>query len=113
MFANKLVALTDRYQVRESIAGRDVYDIHHFLTEGYPYADAVIEERTTLSVREYLVSLRSFIERYVTDEIITQDLNTLLPYQAFSRIRTTLKQETLTALTREIDRLSARGTGTP
>lgn len=107
MVANKLVALTDRHKKRETIAGRDVYDIHHFLTHGYPYAHAVIEERTGVRVDEYLASLHEFIARNVTEELLSQDLNALLPLREFSRIRKSLKQETLAALSREIDRTKA------
>ena len=35
MFANKLVAVTDRYAQHKTIAGRDIYDIHHFFVQGY------------------------------------------------------------------------------
>ena len=34
MFANKLVALIDRWEKKESIAGRDLYDIYHFFLQG-------------------------------------------------------------------------------
>ncbi len=37
MFANKLVAVTDRYAQHNTIAGRDIYDIHHFFVQGYAY----------------------------------------------------------------------------
>ena len=30
MFANKLVAIIDRVELHQSIAGRDIYDIHYF-----------------------------------------------------------------------------------
>lgn len=34
IFANKLVAIKDRYDHKEKIAGRDIYDIHHFFSLG-------------------------------------------------------------------------------
>ena len=46
MMANKLVAVIDRYAHREAIAGRDLYDIHHFFMKGYRYNEDVICERT-------------------------------------------------------------------
>lgn len=46
MMANKLVAVIDRYVHREAIAGRDLYDIHHFFMKGYRYNEDVICERT-------------------------------------------------------------------
>ncbi len=104
--AHKLVALTDRYTKHGSIAGRDVYDIHHFLLQGYAYNHAVIMARTGKSVIEYLHELVAFIEKNVTQTIINQDLNTLLTPIQFTRIRTILKQETLMLLQQEIARLS-------
>lgn len=105
--AHKLVALTDRYKKHSSIAGRDVYDIHHFLLHGYAYNPKIIEERTGKTAREYLGELTGFIEKHVTQTSINQDLNTLLPAAAFARIRKILKEETLMLLRQEIDRLSA------
>ena len=46
MFANKLVALIDRWEKNKSIAGRDIYDIHHFFIQGFGYNSDVINERT-------------------------------------------------------------------
>jgi predicted nucleotidyltransferase component of viral defense system len=106
MFANKLVALIDRYQHHEAIAGRDLYDIHHFFLQGYRYNEQVIAERTGKTTQQFFGELIGFVEKYITNEIISQDLNTLLPYDAFSRIRKTLKQETLMFLRNEQPRLS-------
>lgn len=106
MFANKLVALTDRYQKRETIAGRDVYDIHHFFSHGYDYKEEIIKERTGQEVISYLKDLSTFIEDKVTQKIIDQDLNFLLPNKDFQAIRQSLKQETLMLINDEIEDLS-------
>ncbi len=95
MFANKLVALTDRYQKNGTIAGRDLYDIHYFFLAGRKYNKEVIEERTGKSVAQFLEETAEFIEKKVTETIITEDLSTLLPYGKFKMIRRVLKQETL------------------
>lgn len=105
MFANKLVALVDRYKKRSSIAGRDVYDIHYFFENGFEYDKAVIRERTGQEPKNFFEELVSFVEEKVTDEIIAQDLNVLLPYEKFRTIRKTLKRETLMFLRDEIARL--------
>lgn len=105
MMANKLVALMDRYAHKEAIAGRDLYDIHHFFLKGFRYHEAVIRERTGKGVLRFFADLALFIERHITDEIIAQDLNTLLPYEKFRRIRKTLKQETLMFLRDEQKRI--------
>src|SRR4030065_1892842 len=57
MFANKLVAMTDRYAQHETIAGRDIYDPHHFFVQGYDYNGAIILERTGLEPKEYFGKL--------------------------------------------------------
>jgi hypothetical protein len=85
MFANKLVAVTDRYNMHKTIAGRDIYDIHYFLVHGYAYHGPVIQERTGLSPKDYLGRLIDFIKEHVTQMIINEDLNTLLPISNFNR----------------------------
>lgn len=95
MFANKLVALWDRYEKHKTIAGRDVYDIHYFFMHGYEIEYAVIEERMCVKKEIFFKQLYSFIEKKVTNTIINQDLNVLLPPQKFKQIRSTLKQEVL------------------
>lgn len=100
MFANKLVAVTDRYDLHRTVAGRDIYDIHHFFIRGYSFHAPVIQERTGLEPREYLKRLSSFIKKHVTQTIISEDLNTLLPDKKFQQIRKILIPETLSLLAR-------------
>ncbi len=68
MIANKLVAITDRSAQHKTIAGRDIYDIHHFFVQGYPYNynPAVIQERTGLEPAQYFAKLFAFIKKRVT-----------------------------------------------
>jgi len=102
IFANKMVAVKDRYERKKSIAGRDIYDIHYFFLKNLKYSEPVIIERTGLKVGEYLVYLRNFINEKITQTLIDQDLNTLLPVETFNKIRKTLKEETLMFLDNEI-----------
>lgn len=106
MFAHKLVALVDRYERHGSIAGRDVYDIHHFFLNGVSYDTGVIQDRRGVPALAYLKDLRAFIARRITDTIIDQDLNVLLSPDQFRGIRHILKEETLAFLDDEIKRLS-------
>ena len=103
LFANKLVALTDRYRQRGTIAGRDIYDIHYFFSHGYRYKKEVIEERTKKTSQNYLRELITFIENKITQDIIDQDLNFLLPANKFQGIRKTLKIETLMFLKEAVE----------
>lgn len=105
MFANKLVALVERFEKNNSIAGRDVYDIHYFFMRGYIYEAGVIKERRGVEVGEYLNQLVNFVEKHITQTVINQDLNTILPPEKFNQIRKVLKNETLTLLRDELKRL--------
>ena len=105
MFANKLVALMDRYDQHGTVAARDLYDIHYFFIQGYGYIPAIIEERTNLSVGQYLAKLQTFIKDHITQRVINEDLNSLLPNHKFQRVRKILLPETLALLSRERSRV--------
>lgn len=101
MFANKLVAVIDRYDKHHAIAGRDIYDIHHFFIRGFNYHGDVIRERTSLDLPSFFDKLIAFIRHHVNRTIINEDLNTLLPAEQFQKVRKVLIPETLSLLTRE------------
>ncbi|MBE0687352.1 MAG: nucleotidyl transferase AbiEii/AbiGii toxin family protein [Anaerolineaceae bacterium] len=98
MFANKLVAIMDRYEQHQSIAGRDIYDIHHFFIKGYQYNLEVITERTGSPLDKYLEKLIEFIRKNVNQTIINEDLNSLLSANQFQSVRKVLIPEILTFL---------------
>ena len=102
MFANKLVALTDRFKKGQSIAGRDVYDIHYFFTKGFDYKKEIIKERTKKNYKEYLQELKDFIDKKITMEILEQDLSLQSPPQELKNIKKYIKQETINFLDAEI-----------
>jgi predicted nucleotidyltransferase component of viral defense system len=95
MFANKLVTVMDRYKKHGSIAGRDLYDLHTFFIKGYSYNPQIIEERTGQKAKDFLVDLKNFIEKNITQTIIDQDLNMLLPPAGFHKMRKLIKPEVL------------------
>lgn len=95
MFANKLVAPIDRFTKYHKLAGRDIYDIHYFFSQGYQFKQEIIEERTNTGVTDYIKMLIDFIEDKVTETTINQDLNPLLPNDKFQKIRKVLKTEVL------------------
>lgn len=105
MFANKLVALIERWEKNKSIAGRDLYDIHYFFLQGFRYNEKVIIERRNSDVKSFFEKLAEFIEKYVTTTLIDQDLNTLLEHGQFQKIRKNLKQETLMFLKNELENM--------
>lgn len=102
MFAHKLVAVLDRFEKTGGIAGRDIYDIHHFFLKSFDYNAEAIVERTRMPVKDYLAKLANFIEQKVTDTVLAEDLNTLLPYEEFTKVRKVLKREVLTFLRDEV-----------
>lgn len=105
MFANKLVAPFDRWDKYHSIAGRDIYDIHHFFLNGYGYERAVIKERRNQRVETVILELIDFIDKKVNQKIIDQDINHLLSPDKFKIIRKILKKETLMFLKDELKRI--------
>jgi predicted nucleotidyltransferase component of viral defense system len=105
MFAHKLLALIGRSESRGSIAGRDVYDIHCFFMRGYSYSAAVIREQSGMELKDFFSKLHAFIDQQVTDKILSEDLNYLLPPEKFQQIRKVLKREVLMLVRDEIARL--------
>jgi len=98
MFANKLVAVLDRYEKHHSITGRDLFDLQTFFLKGYGINENVIEERRGKSLKEFLPELIEFIETKITQRLIDEDLNHLLPPETFKKIRKLIKQEVLMGL---------------
>lgn len=105
MVANKLVALIGRYEHTGKIAGRDIFDVHHFLLQGYPYSKEIILELRKVSIHHFFSQLIRFVDEHVNSTIIDQDLNHLLPYEEFKAIRKILKSETLVLLKDELKRV--------
>ena len=105
MFANKMIALVDRFEKSQSIAGRDLYDIHYFFLQGYSYDAKIIENYSGQKIGSFLQNLIKFIEKNITQRIIDQDINFLLPPQRFRQIRKNLKSETISFLNDELERV--------
>ena len=106
MFANKLVALIDRWEKNKTIAGRDLYDIHYFFMRGFRYSKAVIKERRKeKSLRIFFKKLVNFIKEKITQKIIDQDINSLFVPKKFQQTRKILKDETIMFLNDEIKRI--------
>jgi hypothetical protein len=105
MFANKLVALIERFEKNKSIAGRDLYDVHYFFLNGFGYGEKIILERRKKKPKIFFKELVKFIKNHINQTIIDQDLNTLLPPKKFSQMRKTIQQETIVFLEDEIKRI--------
>jgi len=104
MFANKLVALVDRFEKHGLIAGRDVYDIACFFRQGFDFKKEVIEERRGVDYKKYLGFLVDFVEKRINETILVQDLGMLLSSQNLRQIKKSLKSEVVMYLREEIIR---------
>jgi len=98
MFANKLIAAMARFEKNGKIAGRDFYDIHYFFLEGIAINEAVIKNKTGLSLKEYLAKLRIFIKEHLTETSLNHDLNPLLKPKKVNFVIENLRQELLEML---------------
>jgi predicted nucleotidyltransferase component of viral defense system len=104
MVANKMYAATARFEKNGNIAGRDFYDLHSFLVQGLSVNRGVVEERTGQKYVVYLQKLVKFVQKQITDELLYQDLNTLLQTSRLKLSIKTLKQELVVLLNDEIKR---------
>jgi predicted nucleotidyltransferase component of viral defense system len=95
MFANKLVAVMSRFEKSGSIAGRDFFDAHSFFMQGFDWNKAVIVERTKMNEEVFFEKLFVFVDKRLTQKIIDQDINHLMPNIQFQRVRKHLKNELL------------------
>lgn len=107
MVSNKLAALWERNERTGKIAARDLFDIHQFFIQGLDYDPELIFELRKVSLPQFFNQLIDLIEKEVTQRVIDQDLNVLLPLNTFHLLRKTLKTETLQLLRDELERVSA------
>ncbi|MBI5414815.1 nucleotidyl transferase AbiEii/AbiGii toxin family protein [Candidatus Peregrinibacteria bacterium] len=105
MVANKFVALIARSERTGKIAGRDLFDVHHFLLQGYSYNTEIIPELRQCSLQVFFRDLINFVEKNVTRTLIDQDLNVLLPLTEFRAVRNILKEEIIRLLRDELQRV--------
>ena len=106
MFSNKLVALIERYEKNNSIAGRDIFDINSFYQKNIKYRRDIIEERRSSSLLIFFKELKIFVQDKITQQTIDEDLNPLLSSIEFKKIRKFLKQEMLFFIDEQLKELS-------
>jgi len=74
LFANKLIALTQRNR----IVSRDLYDVHFFLKNGFSIKHEVIQEKTGKSVLKYFKEVLAFIPKNFNKENLLAGLGELV-----------------------------------
>ena len=58
-----------------------------------------------MDVKDFFSKLLAFVEREITDKVLSEDLNYLLPVAKFQLMRKVLKREVATLIRDEISRL--------
>ncbi|NOZ44934.1 MAG: hypothetical protein GXP45_07495, partial [bacterium] len=64
LFANKLYTVYQREERSHRVASRDLYDVWFFFKNHWPINQKLLEERSSMSVDDFLLFLRSFIEKH-------------------------------------------------
>jgi predicted nucleotidyltransferase component of viral defense system len=108
MFANKLYACKARFDKNGKIAGRDFYDIYKFSLQGIGVNIKVIEERSGESYVNYLESLISFVDEYLTEKLLNQDLNPLLKQEDLDKVLPKIKAGVIVFLEDEISKVKEK-----
>lgn len=88
IFANKLVALSERF------VNRDLYDVYFFFREKFPINEALITERTWLSLHKFLQKLVKVLPKHFSENTILKDLWEVLNDKQKSRVKNHLLAET-------------------
>lgn len=94
IFANKLVALTDR----NNIANRDIYDIYFFFKNGFDINEAVIFERTGKDLKEYFSDVLQFLKKLPKNYKILEWLGEVLDEKQKSFVKNKLLSELINLL---------------
>ncbi|PSO45594.1 MAG: hypothetical protein BRC22_00765 [Parcubacteria group bacterium QH_9_35_7] len=90
MFANKLLALTER----KDLANRDIFDIWYFANENWGINDEIIKERKGISIKEQIKNCIGTIEG-VNNRFILAGLGELLEEDQKQWAKEELKEETI------------------
>jgi predicted nucleotidyltransferase component of viral defense system len=100
MAANKLIALTDR----KNPAARDVFDMFFILKNKIEINEAIIKNRTNLTLIEQLEKAISFIEKNFNANLL-EALGELVEQKQKSWVKDKMKDETLMQLRIRLDSL--------
>ena len=99
LLTNKLVALSDR---KEPVP-RDIFDAYYFLNLRFPVSEALIQERTGKTKKEYLEFLIPFIQKNYNEKNILQGLGQSLDEDQKRWAKKSLINETIELVKSEIE----------
>ena len=89
IFANKLVALSERFY------SRDLYDIYFFFSQNFPIYDAIIYERTGLNTKKFLQQLTKELPKHFTENNVLTGLGEILDDKQKLRVKKCLLKDTI------------------
>lgn len=99
MFAHKCIAVTDR----KTLANRDLFDLHFFMSNGWRINENIIKERTGLTKSEYLKVLIEFINKKVVKQNLLQGLGEVVSEKQKYWIKQQMLDELLILLNTYLD----------
>jgi len=102
MVANKMLAAKGRFDKKGKISGRDFYDLNYFLRKGFKVNRSVVQDISKVSYKEYISQLINLVEKNLTERILNEDLNNLLPTSYLNKKLPRIKEELLFMLKQEI-----------
>lgn len=94
IFANKLVALTDR----KKLANRDIYDVYFFFKNGFEINEDIILERTGKTLKEYIEYMIVYLKKLPKNYKILDWLGTVLDEKQKSFVKNKLLLELIGVL---------------
>lgn len=89
VFANKLVALSERFY------SRDLYDVYFFFSQEFPIYDAIIYERTGLNTKDFLQQLTKDLPKHFTENSVLTGLGEILDEKQKLRVKKSLLKDTI------------------
>lgn len=95
IFANKLVALSDRF------ANRDLYDVYFFFTKKFPINYKIIKERTGLPINKFLQKLMKALPNHFAENTILAGLGEVLTDKQKTRVKKNLLDEVMKLLKKQ------------
>jgi len=94
LFTNKLVALTDR---KEFVA-RDLFDVNFFLEQSFPLSEAIVKERTGMSLAKLLEKTIDFIKQNYNSQNVLDGLGEVLNKKQKNWVKLNLIEDTIKKL---------------
>ena len=87
--AHKLLALSERFY------NRDLYDVHFFFKNKFPFKEDIIQDRSGKSSRELIRKLVSELPKHFTENSVLAGLGDVLTDKQKARVKPHLLRETI------------------